>query len=413
MKTIYNIGINLFSFFLPIIARFSPKLKLFYLAQKQLPDQVNKIKLLKTQKPNESLVWFHCASLGEFEQGKPLIEAYRNEFPKRILLLTFFSPSGFEIKKNYDKVDLVTYLPLDTPQNAKEWVELIQPEIAIFVKYEVWPNFIAELKKNQAKIIGISVILRPNQIYFKWYGNYFKKALHSFDFLFIQNLLTSQLLEAISYSYYTMVGDTRFDTVVSNLNKIQPVEAIHNFCKDKEIMVVGSAWREDMDLLIPYINQSSQAYFIIAPHEINNVEIEKWRNAITIKSAVLSKLDLSELPKVIFIDKIGILFSLYQYASLAFVGGGFGKGLHNTLEAAVYKLPILFGNKSFSKFQEAISLIDLKVGWPIDNSEELKTKISQIKNNKDLRKQIAINAQKFIEENKGATTKIMDFLRVL
>ncbi len=398
---------------LPFFSKFNTKISLFYNGQLAINEVLVAINKFKIQNPNTPFVWFHCASLGEFEQGRPLIESYRSAYPEHKIVLTFFSPSGFEIRKNYQGADFVLYLPLDTRRNAKRFVEVIQPQIAVFIKYEFWPNIIFQLKKAKCTLIGISVILRPNQIFFKWYGGFLKKSLFSFHHLFVQNKETQEILSKNGYKDSTVCGDTRFDRVYDTFLKIAPIQIFENFCFKKTTWVIGSAWAADMEILIPFINNNPDLKFIIAPHEINKDEIEIWCSKIKGKSEIFSKIndekDIS-FSQVLFVDTIGMLSSIYQYANYAYIGGSFGKGLHNTLEAAVFCSPIFFGNKSFSKFQEANDLIRLGIAFPVSDVEELQVIFSNFRNNNNLIDKCKESSNAFIQLNIGATAKILNYL---
>lgn len=398
---------------LPFFSKFNTKISLFYKGQMAINERLAAINKFKIQYPSTPFVWFHCASLGEFEQGRPLIESFRTIYPKHKIVLTFFSPSGYEIRKNYQAADFVMYLPLDTMKNAKKFVQIIQPQIAVFVKYEFWPNMIYQLKKANSTLIGISVILRPNQIFFKWYGGFLKKSLFSFHHLFVQNNESQEILNNKGFKNSTVCGDTRFDRVYDTFLKIAPIEIFEKFILNKTTWVVGSAWPADMEVIIPFINNNPDLKFIIAPHEINSDEIEIWCSKINEKSEIFTGIDAkSDISgsQVLFVDTVGMLSSIYQYANYAYIGGSFGKGLHNTLEAAVFGPPIFFGNKSFLKFQEAKDLIQLGIAFPISDSKELQGIFSEFRNNIALLNKCKKKSNTFIQLNKGATEKILGYL---
>ena len=412
IDTLIGFGYNLFiisvSKVLGLVKFFGPKAKLFVAGQRQIPVVLDEIKTFKAQNPDKEIIWFHCASLGEFEQGRPVLEACKSRYPEFGVLITFFSPSGYEIRKNYPLADFICYLPIDTKANAKHFVEFVNPKIAIFVKYEFWPNIIKALQSNGTKLIGISVILRESQAFFKPWGGYFKEVLFSFEHLFVQNQTTAHLLESIAYKSYTVAGDTRFDRVLDTLSKIQPISGIADFVLDKQVFVVGSAWAEDMRVLIPFALEHADIKFIIAPHELHETEINAW--AKELNAVRFSDYKGKTLPdvQVLIIDSIGLLSSLYQYAHFAFVGGSFGKGLHNILEAAVFGVPIFFGDKRFYKFEEAKDLISRKVAFPIKDKESL----NQVFESLDSKRltEIKTASEDYVKSQSGATDTIIKFI---
>ncbi len=404
----YSLFIYLINKVIGVAKFFGPKAKLFVEGQEQILTVLENIKTWKNQNPNKEIIWFHCASLGEFEQGRPVLEAYKNQNPTHGVLLTFFSPSGYEIRKNFPLADFICYLPIDSKSNAKHFVEIVNPKIAVFVKYEFWPNLIKSLKHNGTILIGISVILRVSQSFFKPWGGYFKEALLSFEHLFVQNEITAKLLESIGYENYTIAGDTRFDRVLDNLAKIQPIPGIKDFIKDKQVFIVGSAWSEDMEILIPFALNNPRLKFIIAPHELHESQINDWTNKLSAIKYSAFKGDNQSDSQVLIIDSIGLLSSLYQYAHFAFVGGSFGKGLHNILEAAVFGVPIFFGDKSYYKFKEAKELVGKEVAFPVKDLESLKKVYESLDS---LKLKIIQDASKdYVKSQSGATGTIIKFL---
>jgi 3-deoxy-D-manno-octulosonic-acid transferase len=412
LDTLLGQGYNFFTYLVSKVIGmgmfFSPKVKLFVEGQRQIPSVLEEIALWKIDNPSREIIWFHCASLGEFEQGRPVLETFRQQNPAYGVLLTFFSPSGYEIRKNYALADFICYLPIDTASNAKLFVETVKPKIAVFVKYEFWPNIIKTLRSNRTTVIGVSVILRSSQAFFRPWGGYFRKVLFSFEHLFVQNDTTADLLKTIDYKVFTIAGDTRFDTVLDNLVKIQPISDIEEFVGQQPVFVVGSAWSEDMEVLIPFVSAHPQIKFIIAPHELHETQINDWVSKLN--AIKYSQFKGKTLPnvQVLMIDSIGLLSSLYQYAHFAYVGGSFGKGLHNTLEAAVFGVPIFFGNKSFYKFEEAKELINRKVAFPIKDTESLNKAFNSLDSErlKELKKQ----SESYVKAQSGATDTIVKFL---
>ena len=404
----YNLFIYLINKVIGVAKFFGPKAKLFVEGQEQILIVLENIKTWKNQNPYKEIIWFHCASLGEFEQGRPVLEAFKNQNPAFSVLLTFFSPSGYEIRKNYPLADFICYLPIDTKSNTKRFVEIVNPKIAVFVKYEFWPNIIKALKSNGTKLIGISVILRESQSFFKPWGGYVKEVLLSFEHLFVQNEITAKLLESIGYENYTIAGDTRFDRVLDNLAKIQPIPGIKDFIKDKQVFIVGSAWSEDMEILIPFALNNPRLKFIIAPHELHESQINDWTNKLSAIKYSAFKGDNQSDSQVLIIDSIGLLSSLYQYAHFAFVGGSFGKGLHNILEAAVFGVPIFFGDKRFYKFEEAKDLISRKVAFPVKDTDSFKEVFEGLDSKRLF--EIKTASENYVKSQSGATGTIIKFL---
>ena len=412
IDTLIDFGYNLFIFLISkligLAKFFGPKAKLFAEGQREIPKVLANIKIWKGQNPDKQIIWFHCASLGEFEQGRPVLETFKSQNPEFGVLLTFFSPSGYQIRKNYPLADFICYLPLDTKANAKHFVGQVNPKIAVFVKYEFWPNMIKMLQTNGTKLIGISVILRESQSFFKPWGVFFREVLFSFEHLFVQNHTTADLLESIAYKNFTVAGDTRFDRVLDTLSKIQPVPGIANFVSDKQVFVVGSAWAEDMQVLIPFALDHPHIKFIIAPHELHETQIYDWCKELNaLKYSDYRGMALPDA-QVLIIDSIGLLSTLYQYAHFAYVGGSFGKGLHNVLEAAVFGVPIFFGNKRFYKFEEAKDLIERKVAFPIKDKVSLKKVFDGLD---ALRlNEIKSASEDYVKSQSGATGTIIKFL---
>jgi 3-deoxy-D-manno-octulosonic-acid transferase len=404
----YNLFIYSISKVIGLAKFFGPKAKLFGAGQHQISVVLNEIKTWKSQHPSKQIIWFHCASLGEFEQGRPVLEIFKRQNPEFGILLTFFSPSGYEIRKNYPLADFICYLPLDTKASTKHFVDHVNPKIAVFVKYEFWPNIIKMLQANGTKLIGISVILRESQSFFKPWGGFFRKVLFSFEHLFVQNQTTANLLESIAYKNYSVAGDTRFDRVLDTLSKIQPIADITDFVTDKQVFVVGSAWAEDMQVLIPFALEHPHIKFIVAPHELHETQINAWCKELNaLKYSDYRGMALPDA-QVLIIDSIGLLSSLYQYAHFAYVGGSFGKGLHNVLEAAVFGVPIFFGNKRFYKFEEAKDLVIRKVAFPIKDKESFK----EVFDGLDAKRlnEIKAASEDYVKSQSGATETIIKFL---
>lgn len=361
------------------------------------------------------IIWVHCASLGEFEQGRPVIEALKSEFPNFKILLTFFSPSGFEVRKNYDQADYVFYLPWDTKRNASRFIELVKPALAVFVKYEFWYHYSTQLKKRNTPLLSVSSIFREDQLFFKGYGTFYRKILLNFTHFFVQNDESVRLLHKIKITNCTRAGDTRFDRVNEMVKRASELPAVSKFKGTEKIMVIGSCWPEDLDVLIPFINENYQHIkFIIAPHEITESfigNLEKSLNAEVIRYSAIET-GSAERSHVLIIDNIGMLGRLYKYGEFAFIGGAFGKGLHNILEAACYGIPIFFGNKNYQKFQEAVDLINRGGAFEVADYLDFKNKYEMVTLPQTFLLACEVTRQ-YVEENLGATEKVMQYCRKL
>lgn len=408
MHFIYNI-ITLFAAqLLKLVALFSPKMKLFVDGRKTvfqtLTDKIQ---------TSDKTIWFHAASLGEYEQGLPVIEAIKQQFLSHKIIVTFFSPSGYEVRKNNTVADVTVYLPLDTISNAKEFIELVHPEMAFFIKYEYWPNYLNELKNQNIKTYLISGILRENQAFFKWYGGFYRNALKTFDYFFVQNESSKKLLQSIGFHNVKVSGDTRFDRVVSILERDNALDFIEQFKDNKTTIVIGSSWPKDESLLVNYINQSSDnVKFIIAPHNIKSEQIQELKNAISKKTILFSEKDNVNLSdsNVFIIDTIGILTKIYSYADIAYVGGGFGNpGVHNILEPATFGVPVVIG-PNYSHFTEATALVNMEGCISIQNQTQLNEAFDLLLHNEDERLEKGHICSTFVQMNQGATKTIMNHI---
>jgi 3-deoxy-D-manno-octulosonic-acid transferase len=411
IRFIYNIGIFIVGHILKCGALFNNKLKKGVIGRK------NTFKLLRnTITKNDKTLWFHCASLGEYEQGLPVFKRLRNHYKDYKVVLSFFSPSGYEIRKNAPIADIVVYLPLDTKTNAKRFLNLVNPELTIFVKYDIWPNFLTALKKRRLKAILISAAFRKNQSYFKWYGNHFKKALFAFEHIFTQNEVSKSLLASINYKHTTVCGDTRFDRVSDQLNTDNNLDFIEAF-KDKKLCIVaGSTWPEGETIFLNYINTetSKGLKFIIVPHDIKSDRIKSFKEKIKSKVILFSEKSNKNLSnyQVLIVDTIGILSKIYSYADIAYVGGALGNtGLHNTLEPAVFGIPIIIGN-NHKKFPEAQAFIDNGGMFSISTQKAFNSILNHLVSNKEKRKTTGAKNKALIEKNKGAVTQILDYLDI-
>ncbi|MBP6181151.1 glycosyltransferase N-terminal domain-containing protein [Flavobacterium sp.] len=406
MLFLYNIIVRIAGFLLKIIAFFSPKIKLFVEGRKVVfPTLEQKIK------PSDKTIWFHAASLGEYEQGLPVIEKVKEKLPQHKIVVTFFSPSGYEVRKNNTVADVTIYLPLDTKKNAQEFLKLVHPDLVFFIKYEYWLNYLSELKKQNTRTYLISGILRENQMFFKWYGSFYRKALDSFTYFFVQNENSKKLLLQLGKTNVAVSGDTRFDRVAAILEKDNTLDFIANFKNDTLTIVIGSSWPKDENLLIAFINSNNHnVKFIIAPHNIKDDQIQQLKNNITKKTILFSEKENAILAEydVLIINTIGILTKIYSYSDIAYVGGGFGNpGVHNILEPATFGVPIVIG-PNYSHFAEATALVNLEGCISISNKKELDTAFTNLILNEIERQERGHICSTFVQMNKGATNVIMN-----
>ena len=408
MNQIYNIIVLLASQSLKIFALFSSKLKLFVTGRKTV------FSTLESEiQTNDKTIWFHAASLGEYEQGLPVMEAVKQYYPNHKIVLTFFSPSGFEVRKNNSIADVTVYLPLDTLSNAKQFVQLVHPEKVFFIKYEYWPNYLNELKKQEIKTYLISGILREKQAFFKWYGGFYRNALKTFDYFFVQNEGSKTLLKSIGFTNVKVSGDTRFDRVVAILDRDNSLDFIEQFTNTTTTIVIGSSWPKDEELLINYINNSSDSVkFIIAPHNIKADQLVQLKSSIHKKTILFSEkehVDVSNFG-VFILDTVGILTKIYSYADIAYVGGGFGNpGVHNILEPATFGIPVVIG-PNYSHFSEATALVNLGGCMSIQNQTQLNEAFDLLLQNEDERLEKGHICSTFVQMNKGATQTVMSHI---
>lgn len=406
MKVLYNFFVFATSQLLPIVALFNKKLKLFVEGRKESFSKIREIK-------NENVIWFHVASLGEFEQARPIIEELKKKHDRYKILVTFFSPSGYEVRKNYTLADVICYLPLDSKANARKFIKSVNPKFAIFIKYEFWPNLLNELKLKEIPTILVSGILRENQIFFKNYGGFMRKALNAFCHFFVQDKNSKELLNSINFENVTIAGDTRFDRVSKILKQDNTLDFIDEFKDNQYTFIAGSTWQEDEELLVNYINNeaSEKEKFIIAPHNMKQeaiLELQKSINKRTVLYSTKAYKNLSEY-SVFIIDTIGVLTKIYAAGDVAYVGGGLRTGLHNILEPATFGIPVVIGNK-YNKFKEAVDLVGLKGCISIRNQGEFLRVLMKLKSDEEYRKSTGKINQKYIQENLGATKLIMDYL---
>ena len=409
MVIVYFLIIKCYGLLIAIASLFNAK------AAKWLNGRKNIFETIESTLNNadEKRIWFHCSSLGEFEQGKPVMEAVKNEYPEYKIVLTFFSPSGYEQKKNDAVADYVFYLPLDGPLNAKKFIELVKPKAAFFVKYEFWHFYIYYLRKQKIPCYHFSCLFRPAQIFFQFYGRFYKNILQRISHLFVQNQASLALLYKHSIPHVTVSGDTRFDRVYENSLSPKKFISIEQFIQNKKILVAGSTWGDDENLLVQLINASTDYKFIIAPHEINEHRINELISLIQKKTVRFSQINNTDftIADVLIIDNVGMLSSLYQYATITYIGGGFGAGIHNTLEAAVFGNPLIFGPK-YQKFQEAVNLVKSNGAFSISDYVQLKDCFDALNADDAVIAAINLRNKKYVESKKGATEVIMQYLRM-
>ena len=411
MRLLYSLGIYIASFVIKAAALCNTKLK------KGVDGRKETFKKLETViNPNAKTFWFHCASLGEYEQGLPVFEALKAKYPHYKVVLSFFSPSGYEVKKNTKIADVVVYLPLDTKRNAKRFLDLVNPDYTVFVKYEIWANLLNEVKRRNLKAILISAVFRKDQHFFKWYGAYMASALFAFEHIFTQDENSKLVLERINYNKVSVSGDTRFDRVLNQLNTDNSLPFINDFKTDAMCVVLGSTWAEDDALYINYINKyaSSHLKFIIAPHNIKDSYINAIKNQLTVKTISYSEKENKDLSNynVFILNTIGHLSKVYSYADIAYVGGGAGKtGLHNILEPAVFGVPIIIG-KHYNKFLEAKALVDLGGVISVLDTIEFENTITKLVKNLETRTALSTINTLFISKSKGAVNQILNYIKL-
>ncbi|MCB0371760.1 MAG: 3-deoxy-D-manno-octulosonic acid transferase [Muricauda sp.] len=407
LQFVYNILVILVWNSLKVVALFQPKIKLFVAGRK------NTFRELESKlSSKKNTIWMHVASLGEFEQGLPILERLRQNYPDYQIVLTFFSPSGYEVKKNTTVADVVVYLPMDTASNAKRFMDLVEPEIAIFVKYEIWPNYLSQLKKRAIPTFLVSAIFSKRQIYFKPHGGFMRKSLATFSHFFVQDETSKKLLESIGLTNTTVSGDTRLDRVSEILKRDNHLDFMENFKNDQLCLVAGSTWPEDEKILVDYINNTSTPIkYVIAPHEIKEAHVEKIISALQKRTICYSKMANGDLHDfdVLVVDTIGLLTKIYSYADMAYVGGGFATGLHNTMEPAVFGIPIVIGPK-FKGFKEAEDLVEQGGILPISDYDGFRTLVDNLIADPVRLKTIGAINSHYINANVGAAKLITEHL---
>ncbi|MBA4197294.1 MAG: 3-deoxy-D-manno-octulosonic acid transferase [Chitinophaga sp.] len=423
MKLFYRLFIFLYPVIAKVISSNNAKAAAWVKGRKDIFERIEKA----LQNNEAPVIWLHCSSLGEFEQGRPVIEKLKKNNEKWKVLLTFFSPSGYEIRKNYEGADWIFYLPMDSPANARKFLSITKPSLVLFVKYEFWFYYLTEIKKQNIPLLLISGIFRESQAFFKWYGGFYKSMLHCFTHFFVQNETSAELLSGIGFTdNVTIAGDTRFDRVIEIANSFQPIEIIEQFIGEtNKVIVAGSTWTEDDEELHHYVNTHPEIKFIIAPHDIQHERIDEclqfYKNAVLFssyklqvagkKDEVLTTHD-SQLVKYncLIIDNIGMLSKLYKYATICYVGGAFGgDGVHNVLEAAVYHKPVVFGPE-YEKYVEAAELINTEGGFSVENALELEQVFDELLKEESKYEVTCTKAGEYVKNKSGATDKIVSFI---
>lgn len=415
----YRVFLTGYKFLLTIASIFHPKARLWIKGREGLLDR---LRADFPDRPAERpVVWFHAASLGEFEQGRPVIEAFSKSFPNHFILLTFFSPSGYEVRKDYKGADYICYLPLDSPRNAREFVDIVKPVMAYFIKYEFWYFYLEALRTSGVPVVSFSAIFRKDQLFFKPYGGFYRNLLLKFDAILVQNEESVALLQSIGVANVEMAGDTRYDRVFQIAASAHILPQIESFTAGTDCLVIGSAWPQDMEVIIPFLNSWKKPLkVIVAPHEIREREMAQWRRQLNMGSVLYSEYAASHFASdvirnvhCLFIDNIGMLSSLYRYGSVAYIGGGFGAGLHNVLEAVTFGLPVLFGNKNYLKFQEAVDLSVAGIAFPVSDASELTNVLTTLLLDPEKRNDLGVSGRGFVTTQMGATDKVLQVTQAL
>lgn len=394
----YTIIIYLYALAASIAALFNKKVRTMVVGQREAFQ-----KLRNSFDHTQNYIWVHAASLGEFEQGRPLIERIRKEHPEYKVLLTFFSPSGYEVRKNYDGADIICYLPFDTPCNARKFLKLAPVKMAFFIKYEFWRNYIGALYKRGIPVYSVSSIFRKEQIFFRWYGKGYARCLHHITHFFVQNDTSVSLLRSIGVEQVTLTGDTRFDRVLDIRKQAKELPIVEAFAKGNRVLIAGSSWAPDEDIFIPYFNEQKNLKLVIAPHVVNDAHIAEIQSKLKRSSLRYSQATAENVAKAdcLIIDCYGLLSSIYRYATVAYIGGGFGVGIHNVPEAAVYGCPVLFGPNN-KRFKEAQDLIACEGAFEIKNATEFNRIINKLFTYDELLRSSGVAAGRYISSNAGA-----------
>ncbi|MFZ4522216.1 MAG: 3-deoxy-D-manno-octulosonic acid transferase [Bacteroidales bacterium] len=411
MGLIYSMLIHLYGFGVRVAALFGGKAKLWRKGRIGLFEKLENDFAGVDRKKNP-VIWFHVSSLGEFEQGRPVLEAMRAQWPEKRILLSFFSPSGYEVRKNFPGADFIFYLPLDTPSNARRFLATVQPEMVFFVKYDFWFNFMKVIHDLQIPLYYISVILRKDQHFFKWYGGWSRSQLRNVTHFFVQNQETAGLLKSIGVEKVTVTGDTRFDRVFDLTMQPVSLPLIEKFCAGNHVFVIGSSWEPDEAICNPLLQRRDlNLKFIIAPHDTSPARIKFVREHLNQPAVCYSELKegMVSAANILIIDSVGILSQLYRFATVAFIGGGFGSGIHNIQEPITFGVPVFFG-PNYTKFREAMDLVALHGAFSVTSPDEIVEKVAEIIGNPLEYKKISSICTSYVENNRGATKKVMEHL---
>ncbi len=408
MNILYDLFLFVYRIMVRMASLFNEKARLFVEGRKDWKGRLAKLK-----EGEGACIWVHCASLGEFEQGRPVIESIADSHPEYRIVLTFFSPSGYEIRKNYDKAAIVAYLPLDSRSNAEEFLDLINPRMAVFVKYEFWRHYVSGLKQRNIPLYLVSAIFRKEQPFFRndLFGRWYRGILNDFTRLFVQDQDSIDLLHGIGIKNCTISGDTRFDRVLAIANSSQPIPLVDKFASGNKVVVAGSTWRPDEELLARFINDNQDVKFIIAPHEVSETNINRLLQLLkkpAVRFSHANEIQIIDC-QVLIIDSVGMLSSIYKYGQVAYIGGGFGVGIHNTLEAATFGLPVIFG-PNYNRFREARDMISLQAAFSINDHKSLDKVLLELLNNPPYLLKSSEAARNYVQVKAGATRIILNYL---
>lgn len=411
---LYNLVIHLYGLVINLASLNKLKAKQWVNGRKNWRENLSKKISALNLAP---VLWVHCASYGEFEQGRPLIESIKKKHPGYKIVLSFFSPSGYEVFKDWSGADVICYLPLDTKSNASDFINIVKPKATLFIKYEFWLNFLFELKKQNIPTYLVSAVFKPHHPFFKWYGGIFRRSLKSFNKLFIQDEASGELLKQINITSYEVCGDTRFDRVIEVKNSFVELPVIKEFCGDSKVLVAGSTWSADEELLIEAFKALSlpDLKFIIVPHDVEEKNIIKLTNLLTknqLSFSLFSEQKLNANVPILIVDTIGVLSKIYHYASVAYIGGGLNEGIHNCLEPAVYFKPVVFYGNDYHKYNEATELIELKAAKNISSSDQLLAAVTNYLTNDTELQEIESNLNLYFQKKSGTTKKVLDILNL-
>ncbi|WP_422354691.1 3-deoxy-D-manno-octulosonic acid transferase [Roseivirga pacifica] len=410
MMLLYNLSIFLYRLLAIVASPFNAK------AKKAVEDRKASIQALQTKLENNQspIIWFHAASLGEFEQGLPVMEQVKAAFPEHKLLVTFFSPSGFDHRKNHPVADFTSYLPWDTSRNARAFVKMVNPKKVVFIKYEYWYHHLKTINNLGIPLVSISALFTEKHIFFKPYGGLYRQMLRFFEHTFVQNESSEALLQGIGIKNVSVSGDTRFDRVQQTIANPAKQSQIETFLAGKPAFIVGSAWPEDMEVLATFINEHSKDIkVIIAPHLVDDAHVAKIEGYLKDQAVRYTEFDKFTNEHVLILNTIGMLSNTYQYGSFAYIGGAFGDGLHNILEAVAFGLPVVYGNKGLEKFPESIELQEKGGGFSIETAEQAQAILNRLLNENEFRNTASATCKQYVNEKAGATNIIMDYLRAI